>query len=147
MTICSDRRPDAGWMIDRTTFERFSQVDDVFNRSWWDPTVRSEKTEQFFESYRKPLDGWRKARGFRREDYALRNAAWHGADIFAELKENQDRREGFLDPLSVLRDASDERADVGLPTDAATEIKQVATALDADLLGIAEADERWLYPE
>jgi epoxyqueuosine reductase len=145
--IRRDHRPDAGWRIDFERFERFSQVDDVFNRSWWDPAVRSEKTEQFFESYRKPLEDWRKARGFRRRDYALRNAAWHGADIFAELKEHEDRREGFLDPLSVLRDASEERADVGTPSEAAGELKQVATALGADLVGIAEADDRWLYSE
>ena len=147
MPIRPDRRADAGWRIDPARFERFSQVDDVFNRSWWDPAVRSEKTEQFFESYRKPLEGWRKARGFRRRDYALRNAAWHGADIFAEMKENQDRREGFLDPLSVLRDASDEKADVGSPAEAAAELKQVSAALGADLVGIARADDRWLYSE
>lgn len=147
MAIRADRRPDAGWSVDRSTFERFSQVDDVFNRSWWDATVRSAKTEQFFESYRKPLEGWRKARGFRRKDYALRNAAWHGADIFAELKESQDRREGFLDPLSVLRDASDEKADLGSPADATAELKHVATALGADLVGVAETDQRWLYSE
>ena len=80
----------------------------------------SAETERFFESYRKPLESWKKARGFRRKDYALRNAAWHGADIFAELKENEDRREGFLDPLSVLRDASDEQAEIGSPDEAAT---------------------------
>ncbi len=147
MHIRPDRRPDAGWQIDSKRFQRFSQVDDVFNRSWWDPEVRSDKTEQFFESYRKPLEGWRKARGFRRKDYALRNAAWHGADIFAEMKEHEDRREGFLDPLSVLRAASDEKADVGTPADAAAELKQVAAALGADLVGITESDDRWLYSE
>jgi epoxyqueuosine reductase len=145
--VCADTRPDAGWRVDASRFERFSAVNDVFNRSWWDPTVRSPKTERFFESYRKPLDEWRNARGFRRKDYALRNAAWHGADIFAELKEGEDRREGFLDPLSVLRPASDERADVGAPSEAAAELKQVALVLGADLVGIAEADERWLYSE
>ena len=142
-----DERPDAGWRIDQQRFRRFSQVDDVFNRSWWDPTVRSPETERFFESYRRPLESWKKARGFRRKDYALRNAAWHGADIFAELQEAHDRREGFLDPLSVLRDASDERTDVGSPAEAASEMKQVALVLGADLVGVAEADRRWLYTE
>ena len=145
--IRSDDRPDAGWVIDSDTFERFSQVDDVFNRSWWDPAVRSPETERFFESYRRPLESWKKARGFRRKDYALRNAAWHGADIFAELKEADDRREGFLDPLSVLRDASDERAEIGPPADAAVELKQVARVLGADLVGIAARDDRWVYTE
>ncbi|MCP3990114.1 MAG: reductive dehalogenase, partial [Actinomycetia bacterium] len=107
----------------------------------------SPKTERFFESHRKPLEDWKKARGFRRKDYALRNAAWHGADIFAELKEAEDRREGFLDPLSVLRDASDDRADVGTPEQSASELKQVSLVLGADLVGVAEADGRWLYSE
>ncbi len=142
-----DERRDAGWLVDERTFERFSQVDDVFNRSWWDPAVRSPETERFFESYRRPLESWKKARGFRRKDYALRNAAWHGADIFAELKEADDRREGFLDPLSVLRDASDERAEITSPEDTAAELKQVARVLGADLVGIAARDDRWIYTE
>ena len=142
-----DDRPDAGWITGPAAFQRFSQVDDVFNRSWWDPTVRSPETERFFESYRKPLESWKKARGFRRKDYALRNAAWHGADIFAELKEGEDRREGFLDPLSVLREASDERAELESPDESAVELKQVARVLGADLVGIAERDDRWLYTD
>ena len=72
----SDHRPDAGWQIDKAEFERFSQVFDVFNRSGWDDGVRSEKSDAFWESYAQPLHEWRKARGFRRRDYALRNAAW-----------------------------------------------------------------------
>jgi epoxyqueuosine reductase QueG len=145
--IRRDERREAGWRIDDARFERFSQVDDVFNRSWWDDAVRSPETERFFESYRRPLEEWRRARGFRRRDYALRNAAWHGADIFAELKEAEDRREGFLDPLTVLRDASDEREKFDSPEAAAADLKQVALVLGADLVGIAEADERWLYSE
>ncbi len=143
--IRPDERPDAGWVIDPQRFRRFNQVDDVFNRSWWDEEVKSKATERFFMSYRRPLEEWRRARGFRRKDYALRNAAWHGADIFAELKEDEDRREGFLDPLSVLREASEERTETADPTQAATEIKQVARVLGADLVGIAATDERWLY--
>ena len=88
----------AGFVIDSDAFERFSQVDDVFNRSWWDDRIRDEKTEKFYETYREPLHTWRTARGFRRHDYAIRNAAWHIADHFAELYEDDDRRDGFLDP-------------------------------------------------
>ncbi len=143
--IKPDERADAGWQIDASRFERFPQRDDVFNRSWWDERIRSTTTERFFQSYREPLLEWRKARGFRRKDYALRNAAWHGADIFAELKEAEDRREGFLDPLSVLRDASDEKMPVDDPVQEAIELKQVAKTLGADLVGITSADDRWLY--
>lgn len=143
--IVADTRPDAGWHVDDKAFRRFDQSDDVFNRSWWDTKIRSKATEDFYESYRRPLEKWRKARGFKRRDYALRNASWHGVDIFAELKEDDDRREGFLDPLTVLRDASDEKEDLGSPQEAATEIKHVAKTLGADLVGITEADERWWY--
>lgn len=143
--IRPDERADAGWQIDASRFERFPQRDDVFNRSWWDERIRSTTTERFFESYREPLLEWRKARGFRRKDYALRNAAWHGADIFAELKEAEDRREGFLDPLSVLREASEEQTPVDDPAQEARELKQVAKVLGADLVGITSADDRWLY--
>ncbi|MFV2039430.1 MAG: reductive dehalogenase domain-containing protein [Acidimicrobiales bacterium] len=143
--IRMDHRPDAGWDVDDDRFVRFNQVDDAFNRSWWDDTVRSATTERFFQTYREPLEKWRNARGFRRKDYALRNASWHGADIFAELKQAADRREGFLDPLSVLREASNERTELGDPTQAATELKHVARVLGADLVGITERDDRWIY--
>ncbi len=142
-----DERPETGWSVDAARFRRFSAVNDVFNRSWWDPTVRSDKTERFYESYRRPLEEWRNARGFQRRDYALRNAAWHGADIFAELKEDEDRREGFLDPLTVLREASTDREEFASPAEAAREVKQVALVLGADLVGVAESDERWVYSE
>jgi len=144
-SLVVDDRPDAGWVIDGSSFARFDQADDVFNRSWWDSAIRSDNTERFFESYRRPLEKWRKARGFKRRDYALRNASWHGADIFAELKEDEGRREGFLDPLTALRDASDEREELGTPQQTASEIKHVARVFGADLVGITGADERWWY--
>jgi epoxyqueuosine reductase len=138
---------DAGFVIDDAVFERFSQVDDVFSRSFWDDRIRDDKTATFYATYRRPLEKWRKARGFRRQDYALRNAAWHVADIFAELREGEDRRDGFLDPLSMLRDASTERADVGDAASASADIKKVAKVLGANLVGIADYDERWIYTE
>ena len=141
----SDR--SAGFEHDPETFRRFSQVDDVFNRAFWDPEVRSANTERFYAGYREPLREWRRARGFRRSDYALRNAAWHVADIFAELREGDDRRDGFLDPLSTLRAASEDREELGGLDDAAAEMKKVATTLGADLVGITDLDERWLYAE
>jgi len=136
---------DSGFDIDADRFERFSQTNDVFSRSFWDERIRDDKTDQFYATYRRPLEKWRKARGFRRQDYALRNAAWHVADHFAELREDDDRRDGFMDPLSVLREASDEKADIGSPDEATADIKRVAQVLGADLVGITTYDERWMY--
>ncbi|MEC8919875.1 MAG: hypothetical protein VYD63_02600, partial [Actinomycetota bacterium] len=42
-------------------FERFSQVDDVFNRAFWDPEIATDAAREFFRSHREPLRQWRKA--------------------------------------------------------------------------------------
>jgi len=126
-------------------FERFSQKNDIYSRAFWDPEVRSERTDLFFETYRTPLKKWKKAEGFRQKDYALRNASWHLPDIFAELKEAENRREGFLDPFTVHRDGPNEPLPVDSPAQMSREIKHVAKVFGADLVGITEYDERWVY--
>lgn len=126
-------------------FERFSQKNDIYARAFWDETIRSERTDRFFETYRTPLKKWKSAEGFRQKDYALRNASWHLPDIFAELKEGEDRREGFLDPFTVLRDGPDDRVGVEDPTAMSKEIKHIARLFGADLVGVTGYDERWVY--
>jgi len=32
-------------------FQPFAQRNDVFRRYWWDPAVRSPKTERFYQSH------------------------------------------------------------------------------------------------
>ncbi len=127
------------------SFERFSQRNDVLCRSWWDPSVRSAATELFYRTYRKPLDNWRTVDGFTQRDYSLRNAAWHIADLFAELKEDEDRREGFLDELTFLREGAESRVPVGSAVEMSAEIKRVARSFGADLVGVAPLDARWVY--
>ena len=51
-------------------FTRFSQKDDIFCRSFWDPRVRSHRSDMFYETYRTPKLTWRKADGFTQRDYA-----------------------------------------------------------------------------
>lgn len=126
-------------------FERFSQKNDIYCRAFWDPEVRSEHSERFFETYRTPLKKWKRAEGFTQRDYAFRNASWHLPDIFAELKLGENRREGFLDPFTVLRDGPEDTVPVGDPDEMSREIKHVARAFGADLVGITDYDERWVY--
>ena len=128
-------------------FERFSQVDDVFSRSRWDPEVHSDATDRFYSTYRRPLTDWRPAPGFTQHDYALRNASWHVTDLFAEMFEDRDRRDGFLDPLSMLRDGASERIEFDSPEAAADDVKHVSKTVGADIVGIAPYDERWIYTE
>jgi len=126
-------------------FERFSQKNDIYSRAFWDPEVRSERTDRFFETYRTPLKKWKTAEGFRQKDYALRNASWHLPDIFAELKESENRREGFLDPFTVHRDGPAERVPLDSPEETSREVKHVAKVFGADLVGITGYDPRWVY--
>ncbi|MEZ4416796.1 MAG: reductive dehalogenase domain-containing protein [Gemmatimonadota bacterium] len=140
----STRDLEAGFDI-LPEFERFPQRMDVFSRSFWDPTVQSPRTARFYETYRTPLQSWRAVDGYTQRDYALRNAAWHVPDIFAELKESEDRREGFLDSFSVHREGPGVRLEVE-DVDALTrEVKQAARVYGADLVGIAPYDPRWVY--
>ncbi len=129
----------------RPEFRRFSQKNDIFSRSFWDPAIRSAKSMRFYETYRTTLKNWKTAEGFGQKDYALRNAAWHVTDIFAELKESENRREGYLDEFTVLRDGPDERIPVESPAAMSREIKRIGKVIGADLIGITAFDERWLY--
>ena len=135
---------DAGFDI-TPAFERFSQRDDVFSRSRRDDALRDDAADRFYSTYRRPLADWRAAKGYRQLDYAFRNATWHVADVFAEMYEDEDRRDGFLDPLSMLRDGAEERLDCGTADEAATMVKHAAQAMGADLSGITAYDERWTY--
>ena len=109
-------------------YERFSQKRDIFSRSFWDSTIHSTKTRRFYESYRRPLRQWRRVDGYEQKDFALRNAAWHVADLFAERLETEDRREGFLDYLTAHRDSAQEQREVTSTDEMAREIKRAASA-------------------
>ena len=138
----SDR--EAGFEVGRD-FRRFSQKDDIFCRSFWDPEVRSDRSDMFYETYRTPRMKWRSVEGFTQRDYALRNAAWHVTDIFAELKQDVDRREGFLDPYTAVREGPGSEFPMESPEAMAREVKHAARTLGADLVGITGRDERWDY--
>ena len=127
-------------------FKRFNQKDDIFSRSFWDEKIKSEKTERFYTSYRKPLKEWRKVDGYEHRDFSLRNAAWHVTDFFAErLEKTDNRREGFLDFLTAHRPSEAESRKIPDPKEMSKEIKHVAKLFDADLCGITFYDERWTY--
>jgi reductive dehalogenase len=139
---CTDA--DAGFEISEL-FERFNQRDDVFSRSFWDDQVKNERSARFYESYRTPLEEWKGVDGYRQRDFALRNAGWHVADLFAERLEHENRREGFLDFLSAHRDGPKDKSAVPPPDQMAQQIKQVARLFGADLVGITDHDQRFTY--
>ena len=135
---------DAGFEV-LESFERFRQRNEVFNRAQWDPLVRSEDSVRFFAGYGGPLGAWKAADGYTQKDYALRNASWHIKDLFGDFKQSQDRNEGSTDEFSALSESASERVAVPSPSAMSAEIKKAAKALGADLVGIADYDERWVY--
>lgn len=127
-------------------FERFDARWDIFNRSFWDDTVRDEKVVKFYESYFTDSAEFRKVDGFTHRDYALRNASWYIADVFSDMfQESEDRMEGFLDTYSMLRPSAREKLEVEDPKEMSVDIKRVGKYLGAELVGICDYDERWVY--
>lgn len=145
---CTCRKP-----IDQKTgfevsdeFERFNQKYDMFNRSVWDDAVRSDRVRKFFESYFTDLAQFRKVEGFHHRDYALRNAAWYIADFTADLLEQSaDRKEGFLDTYTMFREGATVKKIDGTPEANSADLKRAGRFLGADLIGVCEYDERWVY--
>ncbi|SMY08487.1 reductive dehalogenase [Flavimaricola marinus] len=125
-------------------FERFSQADDVFTRAFWDPAVRSPRTDAFFASYRMEATP-RRADGFGQRDFALRNASWLIADLIADRGAADGRREGFQAFIAADTPVAPQRLEADDPKDMAAEVKKVARFFGADLCGITDADPRWLY--
>ncbi len=127
-------------------FERLSQKLDVFNRASWDEGIRSAKVREFFESYFTDLAKFRPVEGFTHRDFALRNASWYVADFTADMFEaTDDRKEGFLDTYTMLRPGASVPPPEQTPERNASDVKRAAKFLGADLVGICELDERWVY--
>jgi epoxyqueuosine reductase QueG len=125
-------------------FARFSQKNDIFSRAFWDDTIRSKHTAKFFSSYRMEAAP-RRGDGFTQRDFALRNAAWLISDIMSERFAGKGRREGFQAPISCDTPVARDKLNVEDPALMAQEIKKIAAFFGADLCGITDFDDRWLY--
>ena len=125
-------------------FERFNQMNDMFTRSFWDPAVKSDKTQAFFDSHRVEAAP-RRGPGFSQKDFALRNAAWALSNIISARSADQGKREGFQAPIADDTPIAPVKADMGTPEHESFEIKRVARLFGADLVGITGVDERWHY--
>ncbi len=125
-------------------FTPFAQRNDIFTRAFWDDRVKSRHTEKFFASYRMEAAP-RRGDGFSQRDFALRNAAWLVSDIVSNRGAATGMREGFQAPIQPDTPVAPDKLDVDDPAKMAAEIKRVATFFGADLCGITDLDERWIY--
>ncbi|MFQ5751705.1 MAG: reductive dehalogenase domain-containing protein [bacterium] len=128
------------------TFKRFNQKDDIFCRFNWDATLRSKDSDDFYKGYDMPFARARRVDGFSQKDYALRNAAWHISNVIRDLKrQSQDRKEGFLDAFTTHVEGWPEPYAFVSKEAATKNIKKAAKFFGADVVGICEYDERWVY--
>jgi epoxyqueuosine reductase len=130
----------------RSEFKKFDQRDDIYCRSLWDPEVQSEKADKFFAGYFMPQARSRKADGFSQRDYALRNAAWHVTNVLRDIRrEETGRKEGFFDHFTCHDEGWSEPYPFDSPQQGSSDIEKVARLSGADLFGVCEYDERWMY--
>ena len=125
-------------------FTPFNQIDDMFTRAFWDDTIRNKDTDGFFASYRMKATP-RRGAGFALKDFALRNAAWAVSDMVSERASAQGKREGFQATLELQTPVAEEQLEINNSVEFTREIKAIAKLFGADLVGITEHDERWLY--
>ncbi len=126
-------------------FQRFNACNDTFARVQWDETVRSEKGLNWFKSMFTHGLGVRKTEGYRAKDFAMRNAAWVGANLLIERRLKDERHDGFLDELTPYAPPAPTREPVEDLAEMAAEVKQAARIFGADLIGITSTDLRWHY--
>ena len=140
-----DRPTDAAAGIEVTSdFERFAQRNDIFTRAFWDDRIRSRKTDAFFASYRMEATP-RRGDGFTQRDFALRNASWLISDLISDRGSESGEREGFQAAIRNDTPVAPMQQAVEDPTRMAEEIKRIANFFGADLCGITDMDDRWLY--
>lgn len=140
------RPGDAAAGIEVTAeFARFSQRNDIYCRSRWDPEIRSAAAKRFFAGHHTVQP--RKGDGYQQRDFALRNAAWTVANEYSFRGFKDGRAEGFLDEVAPYAPPAATKAEIVSPEAQAAEIKHVAKLFGADLVGITEYDARWHYSE
>ena len=127
-------------------FQRFSQMDDIFTRAFWDDEIRSKDTDAFFASYRMEAAP-RRGEGFSQRDFALRNASWLISDVISNRGADTGKREGFQAAIDDDTPVAPVRADLGTPEEESASLKRIARLFGADLVGITQIDMRWHYTD
>ncbi|PCH79890.1 MAG: reductive dehalogenase [Hyphomicrobiales bacterium] len=139
------REDDAKAGIEVTEdFVRFNQRNDIFSRAFWDKRIRNKRSDAFFASYRMEAAP-RRGDGFTQRDFALRNASWLISDIISDRSAADGKREGFQASIRSDTPVAPEKVEVDDPGKMATEIKRISKFFGADLCGITDFDQRWIY--
>ncbi len=122
--------------IDPERHGRFDERQTVFMRRYWDREASFFEKEYRSAAASRISEG---APGYSRLDFARVLASWTVHDCFGGAFSW--KRLGQADPAMMQLG----RHPVGNPAEMSAEIKKTAKMFGADLVGICQVDERWIY--
>jgi len=121
--------------------DRYDQKNEMFKRPVWDEKVR-KMGEQFYENIL-----FRDKVGYRKEDFAFRNAAWsvERSVGMGNVRSNSGLYSWDGVPTQIKR-LVDKAGKIGIsPEEASRMVKTVARFVGADLVGICKVEPNWIY--
>jgi len=120
---------------------RFDQKNEMFKRSLWDETMRAHG-KRFYEDV-----VYQKRVGYRKLDYALRNASWNveWGFGFGVSRSNSGLYSWDHIPPKMSRFVETGRPVQEIPETMSRIVKRVARFLGADLVGICQVHPNWIY--
>jgi reductive dehalogenase len=120
---------------------RFDQKNEMFKRSVWDPTVKP-MGDKFYREV-----GYRDRPGYRKVDYALRNASWELEWGFAQGNAHAGfglyAWEGVSEKVRHYVESGDPVT--GTPAEMSRIVKRAARFYGAGLVGVCEVHPTWVY--
>ena len=134
---------DANFIVS-DNFEQFNQINDIFSRAFWDKSIKSKETDEFFDSYRNQPSP-KNSYGFQQKDFALRNSSWAISDMISERGSSEGKREGFQSEMLNSTPVAKQKVECKSLMSQTKELKTIAKLFGADLIGITKIDERWHY--
>lgn len=127
--------------IDEGQLRRYDQNNLIFRRAGHDPDFTGYGIGFDREGLKRIREG---RPGYTRVDYALSEASWTVHDVWVDSF-SWDRLPRPHGPSLMGDQWHRERFEVEDPSEMAERVKRAAMFYGADLVGIAELDERWLY--
>lgn len=134
--------------FDSKKLQRMSEKSTTFSRNVWDPDRRNRPETKENLTYINLFDGQGKVPNQTRLDYALMDAAWHGARSGGGLAYNwEGNRYGMMARMAEKLGPWDP-SDLDMTwEDASLAVKHASLFYGASLAGIAELNPLWLYSD
>lgn len=122
------------------TVKRFDQKNEMFKRAFWDPEV-ADIGEKFYFSETPPKE----KPGYRLEDQAMVNAAWHLDNEYGLGGASELYAWDWNGKYTFPRVPEGCKLENSDPAQLSKMVKKAAKTFGAAMAGVCELDRRWLY--